>query len=610
LTISWRSVVSDRFFLHPKRCSRYTGIFMIAVCSIFLLNNSILAKELDQKSPSYAKTANTLSINPSYSMINIGNWGYWFRMDGKSANQPGKNSGGIYPGGTVGAIYLDGLLWGGLLDGNLRVGGQTYDIGTQPGYINLAGYHVGPDADATVRIYRVRKDYKSVTYGQVLKDAAEQNGVAFGAVSDTMCQEIIDNYAADWAGWPADIGAPYDDIDGDGSYDPDVDIPGIPGADQCAWFVVNDLNEELTSALYGTSPIGIEQQTTIWAYNQPGLALGQSVFKQYRIINKNRDGLDLKEAYISIMSDPDIGDYSDDYIGFDSTTNVGYAYNAFQSDKQYIWFGLFPPSIGYCMIAGPMVPSEKDTAIFNMKEKPGYKNLPLTSFTTYSASDSIFPQPPAGRVAGAYAFYNLMQGFRPDTLFNSHIPFTNDNSLVTKYMYTGDPTTGTGHLDRNPGDRRMVLSSGPFTLAAGDTQDIVVIISGGHFYNHKYSILAMLDNIQFGINNLNNELVTLKTDNDFMLPIKFDLNQNYPNPFNPSTLISYSIQQPGLVNISIYNILGKRIITLENEHKMAGHHELTWDGANNDGIQVGGGVYICQIHTGNKKRSIKMLLLK
>jgi len=472
--------------------------FMVGVLSVMLLSSTAIAKEIDHSGSPFAKSAGAQSISPRFSLINIGGWGYWYRDDGQSAHEPGGNSGGIYPRGTAGAIYLDGLLWGGLLatdDGDvLKLGGQTYDIGTQSGYIGADGYHVGPTSDSDVRLYRVRRDYATLTYGQVRKDAAEQNGVALGAVSDAMCQEIIDNYTKDWAEWPAHLGAPYDDVDEDGSYDPLVDVPGIASSDQCIWFVVNDLNEGLAEELYATSSSGIEQQNTIWAYNQPGSGLGQIVFKQYRLINKNRDGNSLKEMYVSIMSDPDLGDYSDDYVGCDTTTSLGFAYNSKAVDDQYLAFDLAPAAVGYDFFAGPIVPSTGDTAIFNLEKKADFRNLPLTSFTFYSASSTIFPQPPGGVIEGAYAFYNLMQGFSPKQEFQEHVPFQDDQGVDTKFIYAGDPVTGEGHLDANAGDRRMVLSSGPFTLAYGDTQDIVVAVVGGISDSYLTSITDMRNN--------------------------------------------------------------------------------------------------------------------
>ena len=64
-------------------------------------------------------------------------------------------------------------------------------------------------------------------------------------VTNEQIQEIYDNYAYFWENWPAEWGAPYDDLNGDGLYDPNEDIPGIPGADQTIWIIANDILNQL-----------------------------------------------------------------------------------------------------------------------------------------------------------------------------------------------------------------------------------------------------------------------------------------------------------------------------------------------------------------------------
>jgi len=76
--------------------------------------------------------------------------------------------------------------------------------------------------------------------------------------------EIRSQYELDWTEWPADLGAPYSDVDASGFYDPTIDVPGVPYAAQTIWFVANDQDPALTQFLYGTNPVGIEYQATIW----------------------------------------------------------------------------------------------------------------------------------------------------------------------------------------------------------------------------------------------------------------------------------------------------------------------------------------------------------
>ncbi|MEJ2637692.1 MAG: hypothetical protein P8184_20695, partial [Calditrichia bacterium] len=103
----------------------------------------------------------------TYSLFNINNFSGWMGDDGMSGHNPVLNRGGVtYPRGTAAVIYQDGLVWGGYIhDGkepSLRVGGQTYIIGTQPGRILSTGVAQYP-ADPRARIYRIRPDWQTVS---------------------------------------------------------------------------------------------------------------------------------------------------------------------------------------------------------------------------------------------------------------------------------------------------------------------------------------------------------------------------------------------------------------------------------------------------------------
>lgn len=431
--------------------------------------------------------------NPLRSIVNIGNWAYWIRDNGESAFTPSGASGGIYPRGSAPAIFLDGIVVGGYQNGLLKVSGQTHHTGTEPGYIK-DGQHVTKADDPRVRIYRIRKDWETLTANQVRQGAKELNELAnLTDVTTGQIDEIIAQYKKDWEEWPTEIGAPFYDLNNNGIYEPDLDeTPGIANADQVVWFPITDANRNTTSTgFYGTDPIGLEMQYTLWAYNQPGGGLGQIVFKQIRLINKG-DG-DLTDAYISLFSDPDLGDYSDDLIGMDVDKSLMYVYNGAVTDPQYAEFGMPPPAAGYDFFAGPIVESPGDVAIFDLKPRPGYKNLPASSFGYYGDADNSDPGP-QGDVEAAREYYNLMRGFRPFDDLENPTPWLDAEGNETKFPYMGDPVTGIGHLDSSPGDRRMLMNSGPFTLAEGDTQDIVVAVVGGMGDNNLSSITALRNN--------------------------------------------------------------------------------------------------------------------
>ncbi|HEY6435387.1 MAG TPA: alpha-amylase family glycosyl hydrolase, partial [Ignavibacteriaceae bacterium] len=94
-------------------------------------------------------------------------------------------------------------------------------------------------------------------------------------------------------------------------------------------------------------------------------------------------------------------------------------------------------------------------------------------------------------------------------------------------------------------------------------------------------------------------------DNLTSMPKDFNLFQNYPNPFNPSTTIRYSIINPDLVKIKVYDILGREVISLVNEFKQAGTYEIQFNASG-----FASGIYLYRIKSGSFVQTRKMILLK
>jgi len=446
-----------------------------------LVLSSVFAKDLpENRSWNKFNFAPKLAADaPAYSLINIGNFGYWQKYDAYSAHTPSSNSGGIYPRGTAANIFLDGVLVGGYTGGNLlHVSGSIYTNGMVSGYIDDSG---NLQQGGEVRLYRIRKDYETLTFDQVRQDAAEIYETTVSSVTDAQMQAVLDQYETDWNNWPTHLGAPFYDLDNDGVYEPEAgETPGVANADQVIWYVASDADVGATAALYGCTPIGLEIQYTLWGYNQPGAALGQIIFKNVRILNKGSE--DLTDAYISLWSDPDVGDYTNDFVGVDTSLSMMFSYNGGPDDGDYAAYGLAPAAVGYDFFAGPIVESPGDTAIFNLQKRPGYKNLPASSFG-YFVAGGVYSDPgPYGDTEAAREYYNLMRGFAPtDDLDNptAWIDSSSGTAVNTKFPLAGDPVAGTGDLDANPADRRMLINAGPFTLAVGDTQDVVTAVIGG-----------------------------------------------------------------------------------------------------------------------------------
>ena len=85
---------------------------------------------------------------------------------------------------------------------------------------------------------------------------------------------------------------------------------------------------------------------------------------------------------------------------------------------------------------------------------------------------------------------------------------------------------------------------------------------------------------------------------------------NYPNPFNPETCISYNLPFECQTELSIYNLKGKKIMTLVNETQEAGYYSVSWNGKNENDLEVSSGVYIYRIETEHYKMAKTMVLVK
>jgi len=103
---------------------------------------------------------------------------------------------------------------------------------------------------------------------------------------------------------------------------------------------------------------------------------------------------------------------------------------------------------------------------------------------------------------------------------------------------------------------------------------------------------------------------SLEIENLIELPSEIVLHSAYPNPFNPVTSIRYNLPQAGLVNLKIFDLMGKEIRTLTAGFEYAGEKSTIWDAKDNQGNLVSSGVYIYRLVTAGQIRSSKLVLLK
>ena len=94
------------------------------------------------------------------------------------------------------------------------------------------------------------------------------------------------------------------------------------------------------------------------------------------------------------------------------------------------------------------------------------------------------------------------------------------------------------------------------------------------------------------------------------IPKVFHLSQNYPNPFNPETRIRFQLPKSSHVKLEIYNMLGQKIVTLIDEKRRAGYHEIAWNGRNTLGKKVPSGIYVLRLKAGEFWLTRKMIFAR
>ncbi|MFA5012916.1 MAG: hypothetical protein WC644_13330, partial [Ignavibacteria bacterium] len=290
----------------------------------------------------------------------------------------------------------------------------------------------------------------------------------------------------DYANWYKMIpyGAPYKDVNGNHQYDDGIDIPGAENASQTIFECMGDGDISQRSPFEGfgggiTNPIlKAEIYFTAWAYSIPGIEDVQ--FMSYTIINKGTARWD--STFMGIVVDADLGGGNDDYIGCDTTLNLGYCYNGDNDDGPGIppTYGTAPPAFGIDLLRSPRNKVSGDT-------------LGLTSFIFFigtAASPVPCESDPNGEPIPAY---NMLQGFKKD-----RTPFMDITQIPpkrTKFTYPGDPETNEGWTEykgsmqncngdttgniisvNQPNDMRFIMNSGglDFIVNPGDTQKIVL----------------------------------------------------------------------------------------------------------------------------------------
>ena len=122
--------------------------------------------------------------------------------------------------------------------------------------------------------------------------------------------------------------------------------------------------------------------------------------------------------------------------------------------------------------------------------------------------------------------------------------------------------------------------------------------------------VTLCSGVQFLELNSYSESFVLRKSGSSILPHTLSLLPAFPNPFNPVTTIRFDLPEQAFVTLTIYDMLGKKIIQLMNTTKEAGFKSIQWDATDSMDRPVSAGVYFYQIQAGEFVQTRKIVLLK
>lgn len=341
-------------------------------------------------------------------------------------------------------------------------------------------------------------------------DAFQQDFQDNGVIDNPSAYPNVYNWPAfmtDHLGNTLSDAAPWVDVDGDPTaYTPDQgDYPLLKG-DAMLWWVFNDVGPDPANDRFSPDPLGVEVHAMIYGFDCDDTDLHQNLFVEYQLVN--RSSFSYQDVYLGQWTDFDMGGFLDDYVGVDTLRDMFYGYNGDNNDNQ---FGANTPALGVQFLRGGAaspndgIDNDGDGKVDEVGEDIG-----LTHFMTYPNNFVIHPVTPVGH-------YGILQSIFPDTL-NPLIDHAVDNfsnggpgnghpdsasGPLTNYLYPGNICQQSGWTMANAGsqplDIRGIGSSGPFGLAAGATDTIVMAFSlatGGNYLQNACALGPKSDYIR------------------------------------------------------------------------------------------------------------------
>lgn len=435
-------------------------------------------------------------------------------------------------------------------------------------------------------------------------------------------------FGQSWQEWKdaVSLGAYFYDGDGDGVYNPIdknlngiwdrfEDMPDILG-DVTAFTVFNDGVPANKRIFSDVSPLGIEIRQTIFASNSSP-KFENTVFVRYSIIYRGTNPISLDSVIFAVWSDEDLGTYyNNDLIGTDTLLNSKFVYDH-SSD---LCFRNNPPAIFTTILQKPYfyTGNIQDTAynnkgsILGQQKLVGYRYADIKSSLFHGCQLVPDFYAPKNR----FEARNYMMGLsssgkrlNPCTFaYGTVAGGVNCNAVNPRFLFSGDPVTGSGWLHTSPFDVITLLSTDRFTLKANEPVDIIYAYTIGRGIDNINSVAVTRNLVRDVISEYNSNFSSIASiENPRNIPKEFELFQNYPNPFNSITRIMFTIPRAEKVEIKVYDILGRQVAVLLNENKQMGEYVVEFDASK---YGLSSGVYFYELKSGNFKSVKKFVYMK
>jgi len=436
-----------------------------------------------------------LDINNVRTTVLVGGDLWWNLSDPKYEIPFGSGKHSIF----AGSLWIGGIDAG----GQVKVAAQTYrqtGIDFWGGPIDTTTVNITQDrCQAFDRHWKLTKDEVREFYldnSKVTNDIKNYPGNGVGAYNEgQFLAPFMDKGNDGNYDWQAGDYPKYilDEDPFNNSY---PDIPNLGAVkkavcndylfgDETIWWVFNDVGNAHTET--NSDPIGLEIRAQAFAFKTND-EINNMTFYKYQIIN--RSTLTLTDTYFGQWVDPDLGNYTDDYVGCDVPRGLGFVYNGDADDETAAGYGLNPPALGVDFFQGPIadigdgVDNDRDGCVdcTFLDDTLGVQQIIpdnvlgeqiiMAKFVYYNNDNT-----PLGNPAGFADFYNYLRGIWRD---NQPITYGGDgrdpNAPVCNFMFPGTsdpdnfPTLGEWSeftAGNTPADRRFLQSAGVFTLQPG-----------------------------------------------------------------------------------------------------------------------------------------------